>query len=119
MYRLINYLSIYEMDLNLISKLNPNVIITQSQCNICAIDFDEVKKSIRSITGFTEKIKLITLEAKDLQNIFEDIQRIADALETPSKGISLITNMKNEIFNLNSKIPPPFQPTKNCLYRMD
>ena len=119
-YRLINYLSIYELDMNLISQLNPNIIITQSQCNICAIDSEEVKKNVASIISFSEKVKLVNLEANDLETIFDDIQRIANALEISSKGFSLITHMKNEIFNLNSKIHPLFnKPKIACIEWID
>ncbi|GAB4234681.1 MAG: cobalamin-binding protein [Chlamydiales bacterium] len=119
-YRLINYLSIYELDINLISQLNPNIIITQSQCNICAIGSEEVEDNLAFKMSFNEKLKLVNLVANDLETIFDDIQRIADALEVSSKGFSLIKHMKNEIFNLNSKIHPLFnKPRIACIEWID
>ena len=36
-------LSVYEVKSNLLKKLDPDVIITQSQCSVCAVSLKDVK----------------------------------------------------------------------------
>jgi len=39
-----NSLSVYKVDENSLKYLNPDVIITQDQCNVCAVNLSQVKK---------------------------------------------------------------------------
>ena len=41
-----NSLSVYEVKFNLLKLLNPDFIITQSQCDVCAVSFNQVKSSL-------------------------------------------------------------------------
>lgn len=115
-YRLINGLSIYQLNLDLISQLNPHLIITQSQCSVCAIDVDELNKYFAILPEFSKNIKIVTLKAKDLEPIFDDIQRIADALEESTRGLSLITHLKSELHKLHTScLSLSYHPRVACI----
>lgn len=103
-YKLINGLSIYRLDVELINSLNPDLIITQSQCNVCAIDANEIKNNF-FLSSYEKKINIVSLEASDLDSIFFDIQKIANALNEPLRGSYLTAKIKEDLFALNSQIP--------------
>ena len=37
-------LSVYEVNSDLLRQLNPDFVLTQSQCSVCAVSYDEVNK---------------------------------------------------------------------------
>ena len=41
-------LSVYEVKSDLLRKLDPDVIITQSQCSVCAVSLKDVKECLRN-----------------------------------------------------------------------
>lgn len=71
-------LSIYEVKKNSINQLQPDVIITQSQCEVCAVSMDEVLKVMQQTLPKTTEI--ISLSPTNLLDVFENIQSIANAL---------------------------------------
>lgn len=119
-YRLVNGLSIYRLDLDLIAQLQPDLIVTQSQCSVCAIDVDEVRKNLISLAQLKKEIEVVALEAINLESVFDDIQKIADSLEKSSRGDSLINRMKNELHQLHACCPSCVpQPKIACIEWID
>src|SRR5439155_12727905 len=44
-------LSVYRVDSDLLEKLKPSHIITQSQCEVCAVSLKDVEQAVCQITG--------------------------------------------------------------------
>jgi len=94
-------LSIYDVRVDILEKLKPDLIITQSQCDVCAVSLKEVEKAVCSLTN--SNVKIISLEPNSLSDIFEDIKKVAKALKVPEKGDKLIKKMKSEIEKIKEK----------------
>ena len=73
-----NSLSVYKVDENSLKYLNPDVIITQDQCNVWAVDLSQVKKVTNSYLN--KEVDIISLQPKSLKNIFENIEYVAKKL---------------------------------------
>ena len=73
-----NSLSVYKVDENSLKYLNPDVIITQDQCNVCAVNLSQVKK-VTSIY-LNKEVDIISLQPKSFKNIFENIEYVAKKL---------------------------------------
>ena len=73
-----NSLSVYKVDENSLKYLNPDVIITQDQCNVCAVDLSQVKKVTSSYLN--KEVDIISLQPKSFKNIFENIEYVAKRL---------------------------------------
>lgn len=43
-------LSIYQIKTDILEKLQPTHIITQDQCDVCAVSFGEVENALKSLT---------------------------------------------------------------------
>ena len=39
-----NSLSVYKVDVNELKKLNPDIVVTQAHCEVCAVSFQKFKK---------------------------------------------------------------------------
>src|SRR4051812_42134302 len=76
--RLANGEPLYTVDAELISSLRPDLIVTQAQCDVCAVRLDDVQAMI---TGRPElaTTRLVSLEPNRLEDIFSDLLRLGDA----------------------------------------
>ena len=96
-----NALSIYDIDDNLISELNPDVIITQSQCDVCAVSLDDVQSALKNNLGINPLI--ISLEPKDLNDVISDIKYIGSKLNKDDAANEMINFFNDEIIRLRKR----------------
>jgi iron complex transport system substrate-binding protein len=87
--------SIYEIDAELVRRLDPTHIITQTQCKVCAVSLEDVERALRTEVGITSQI--IPLEPYALDDLWRDIRRIAIACEHESLGDRLISNLQDRM----------------------
>ena len=90
-----NALSVYYINEDLLKKLKPDVILTQSQCEVCAVSEKDVQSVVKNITGINPDI--ISVEPNSIKDIFSDIKIIAEVLNVVDRGADLIDFMKNRI----------------------
>lgn len=83
--------AIYEVLKDQLQRLAPDVIVTQSQCDVCAVSLQEVEAAVSSWTG--QDVTLVSLEPRTLNGVYKDIGRVAAALEVPEAGHDLIAAM--------------------------
>ena len=88
-----NSLSVYKVDVQKLKELNPDFIITQAHCEVCAVSFSEVKNIVNKY--FNRKTKIISLEPNTLNDVFDDIKRVAKGLNIENESNNkLIENLK-------------------------
>ena len=93
-----NALSVYYINEDLLKELKPDIILTQSQCEVCAVSEKDVKGVVKNITGINPDI--ISVEPNSVKDIFKDIKIIAEALNVVDKGADLIEFMRYRIRTL-------------------
>ena len=81
-------LSIYVVDKELIRQLKPDVIITQTQCEVCAVSEKDVEEALKDLLD--KDVEIISLSPNLLGDILEDIQTIALKLGVADRGNKLI-----------------------------
>lgn len=93
--RVVSALSVYDVDSKLIASLEPTHIITQTQCEVCAVSLADVERAVQNETG--TRAHVIALEPYALADLWRDIQRIADACGHAEQGRELIANLQNRL----------------------
>lgn len=88
-------LSVYRVDANLLEGLQPTHIITQSQCEVCAVSLKDVEQAVCEFTSSQPKV--VSLEPNALADIWQDIQRVADALGITEQGNALNGNLQKRM----------------------
>ncbi|MBN4072140.1 ABC transporter substrate-binding protein [Flavobacteriales bacterium AH-315-E23] len=86
-------LSIYTVDIDLIKSLRPTHIITQSQCEVCAVSTDELQEALKELIE-EESVTVVDLNPESMEHIYNDMLRIASSLSVETAGEELIANMK-------------------------
>lgn len=70
-------LSVYEVLDEILEELQPTHIITQTQCEICAVSLRDVELSIAR--RLQSQPRIVSLEPNALADIWEDFRRVADS----------------------------------------
>ena len=77
-------LSVYRVDAALLDDLAPTVIVTQTQCEVCAVSLKDVEQAVCELVASEPKI--VSLEPMDLGDVFTDIDTVAAALGRPERA---------------------------------
>lgn len=110
-------LSIYRVNKDVINSLNPDVIITQDQCKVCAVSLDDLQNLL--CDTFNSNPQIISLNPISLDNIFEDIMKIANALDSNKNGCDLVDNIKQNFKNLKHKTEKLSKPKVAAIEWLD
>src|SRR2546421_10001974 len=68
-------LSVYRVDGERLRDLEPDVIVTQAQCEVCAVSLREVERTV--CAWLRTCPKLISLSPNALADVWDDIERVA------------------------------------------
>src|SRR5215467_8460052 len=79
--------TIYTIDEPLLRTLQPDVILTQRLCDVCAVGYGTVAKLAQTLPGTP---RVVNLEPTSLADIFEDIRRVADACDVRKRADKLV-----------------------------
>ncbi len=96
--RLAQALSIYEVDAELLKRLRPDVILTQTQCQVCAVTPGDVERAVCELAD--HPVRVVALEPNRLGDVWEDIRRVAEALGVPEQGEALIARLRRRVLEI-------------------
>jgi iron complex transport system substrate-binding protein len=107
-------LSIYKVDSDRLKTLKPDIIITQSQCDVCAVNETELQAAVAN--WIDHRTKIVSLEPNWLNDIWADIQKVANAIGVPSKGATLIADLSARMTDIKAKSAAlTNRPTVACI----
>ena len=95
-------ISVYDLDIELLKSLQPDFIITQDLCDVCAVSFDQVEQACQEVLDTDARI--ISLKPKLLDDIWNDIQNVADQLSVPEQGHTFFEEVKERINSVKSRL---------------
>jgi iron complex transport system substrate-binding protein len=75
--------SLYELDEQLLTELDVDLIVTQAVCEVCAVSFDDVRAVAERLPAQPE---VISLDPSTLGEVLADIPRLAGAAGVPEAG---------------------------------
>ncbi len=93
--RLRRALSIYEVDAALLRSLRPDLIITQTQCEVCAVSPADVERAVCELAE--RPARVLALEPNGLDDVWADIARVAAALGVPARGADLVAALRGRV----------------------
>ena len=83
--------AIYEVLEDRLRSLAPDVIVTQSQCEVCAVSFEEVEAAVASWSG--REVAIVSLESRTLAGVHKAITRVAEVLGGSGAGHAPVKTM--------------------------
>ncbi len=97
-------LSIYELKTDVLEQLQPTHIITQDQCDVCAVNFDVVEQAVRELTS--SHPQLISLQPNLLKEVWTDIEQVAAKLGVASQPLLTQLNSRVEACRQKTQVLP-------------
>ena len=94
-------LSIYHIHADRLKALKPDVIVTQSQCEVCAVSPGDIERALSHWVG--TKPKIVSLEPSLLEDVWKDILRLSETLEVSDQGKRLIQSLRGRVDRINEK----------------
>jgi iron complex transport system substrate-binding protein len=100
--------SIYELDEELLRELEPDLVVTQALCHVCAVSHDEVQAIAVTMPG---PPRVIALDPKTYGETLGDVRTIAQATNTKDAALGLIarTARRADIIRLAVRDAPRFR----------
>jgi iron complex transport system substrate-binding protein len=93
-------LSVYEIKVDVLEKLQPTHIITQDQCDICAVTLPEVEQAVSKLINSSPRI--ISLQPNTLEEVWADIERVSHAFNVDS--LKVLDNLEARVKICQSKV---------------
>ena len=88
-------LSVYSVDAPLLRSLKPDVILTQSQCAVCAVTPADLVEALADWTG-TAPI-LLSLAPDDLGDVWGDFRRVGEAVGAPQAAEAAVAQCQTRL----------------------
>jgi iron complex transport system substrate-binding protein len=95
-------LSVYRVDAERLRALAPDVILTQSQCEVCAASERDVEEAVGAWLG--AKPRILSLVPARLEDVWRDIQRVADALDASARGCALVDELSARVESVAARV---------------
>lgn len=110
--------SIFEVDADQLRSLHPSVIITQTQCDVCAVTPADIEAALTH-NGESGPC-LIDLRPQRLEHLFSDIHTVAIALQIMEHGHNVVITLRSQFESLRHKASLQRRhPSVVCIEWMD
>ena len=109
-----NSLSVYKVDIKELKKLEPDIVVTQAHCEVCAVSLSEVEEIVTK--HLNEKTKIISLQPNTLSEVFDNIRKVAKGLNLDQKtSENLIKPLEQRVKNIQIKSLKQKKRTVACI----
>jgi len=95
-------LSVYTVKREVIKQLAPDVVITQAQCEVCAVSLTEVEQALENYLD--KEAKVISLQPNSLDDILNDIRSVSAGLGVPEEGERVVEDLQERIDIIRHKL---------------
>jgi len=114
--------SIYDLDEARLRDLKPDLILTQELCDVCAVSYKTVERAARM---FEADVRVVSLEPKNITDIFDNIRMVGDLTERKSEAGKLVGELRARVDRVRERsaqverrprtlmlewLEPPFAP---------
>jgi len=99
--RVRNALSVYDVFDDVLERLQPTHIITQTQCEVCAVSLRDVERSVAR--RLASKPQIVSLTPNSLTDVWDDIRRVAAAIGIEAHGEEVIASLQARMCGISEK----------------
>lgn len=95
-------LSIYNVFVETLDQLAPTLVITQSQCEVCAVSLADVERALCGMVASQPRV--VSLEPMDLDDVWRDIRHVAEVLGAPERGVALVESLQGRLQQVRNAV---------------
>lgn len=95
--------SLYTLDVGLLARLGPEVILTQDLCEVCSIDL----KTVRAVAaGLSPTPRIVSLDPHGLEDVFDDILRVGEAVGLRERAGEAVVKLRERMWRAADFVNP-------------
>jgi iron complex transport system substrate-binding protein len=99
--RVRNALSVYDVFDDVLERLQPTHLITQTQCEVCAVSLRDVERSVAM--RLASKPQIVSLTPNSLADVWDDVRRVAAAVGIEAHGEEVIASLQARMCAISEK----------------
>ena len=112
-----DHTGIYALDEAMLARLDPDLILTQELCDVCAVSYEQVQEAVRALR--TERT-LLSLEPETVAGVLATVRAVGDAAGCPDRAEALAARLEGEIAAIAARrAPNAARPRVACLEWLD
>jgi len=121
--KLHNGLSLYEVDLDRLRDLEPDVILTQDQCDVCAVSMPELEEALRDWSGSEPEV--FSMQPSTFKQVLDAALRLGRTIDRTRAAMSVIADLEKSLQRLRGQVgikktdDPASLPTIACIEWME
>src|SRR2546423_2731557 len=92
--------SLYALDDEALEAADPDIILTQELCTVCAVSYREVNDVARAIDA---DIKVVSLEPTSIEGIFNTISTVGALPEAEDAAVDLVETLRDRLGTIEQK----------------
>lgn len=93
---------VYELDRERLAALEPDIILSQGTCEVCAVDDSEVRSAVAEQDLDAE---VVTTDPHSLEDVLADIERLGGVLERPERAAEVAAEYRNRVARVERATP--------------
>jgi iron complex transport system substrate-binding protein len=93
--------SIYALDADRLEALQPDLILTQELCDVCAVSYPIVERAARRLEADTQ---LVSLEPESLADVYENIATVARLTDQSGRAAALLDQLRDRIRKVQERV---------------
>ncbi len=101
-------LAVYEVDADRMRGLRPDIILTQDQCEVCAVSLADVEQALCTWTD--SRARIVSLRPHTMDDVYTDIEAVAAAIGRPDAGRDLVATMQSRIADVARTVEGRMRP---------
>jgi iron complex transport system substrate-binding protein len=110
-------LSVYDVDAALLRELEPTLILTQDQCEVCAASLSDVEDAVGEWVG--AKPAIVSLSPATLADVWRDIERIGASLGVPERAAAVVAGLTARLTAIGEISGALDRPSVACIEWFD
>ena len=86
--------AVYDLDVDRLAALDPDLVVTQATCDICAVDAGAVHEAVRTLGS---EPGILTLDPHAFTDVLDDVTRIGTAVDRPDVAATLRAQLSDRV----------------------
>ena len=103
---------LYRINMDELRKANPDLIITQELCNVCAIGAEDVLSAVNKLA---KPVNVLSLNPHSLNDVKDDIRNVGKAVGRPEYGDRLIAELERRAEEVKKLTEDAGKPRVFCV----
>lgn len=108
--------SVYEVDVEMLERLNPDIVLTQAVCEVCAVPTGSIEAAVEALPS---RVEVVSLDAHDLTGLMATLRQVGEAAGKPRAGEDAVHRLRGRLDAVASAVGGAERPRTLMLEWLD